>query len=105
MILKGLRGVRDRRVMKKVRKLEVIDIKSYESYVRNRKTYLKRKKFLNRKIKELTKLNKYREYCIYRYYKKQIELWNDDLERLNVMFIYYKFKNKMKLLRHTSKII
>lgn len=74
-------------------------IGEYRVYIKNKKDYLKRKKQLNRKINKAKKLK-----IIYKGWKrfrltKIISSTKDEIDRLNIMYRYYKRINEMKRLK------
>lgn len=71
-------------------------IGDYRFYIKNKRDYLKRKKQLNKEIDKTKKLKK-----IYKGWKrfrltKIITNMQDQIDRLNIMYRYYKRINKMK---------
>lgn len=69
---------------------------SYIGYISSKKTYLKRKKKLNRQIKIIKKRQRLFNSFGRKYFKTIIEKGNDDLYVLSLMYKYYKRKNKFK---------
>lgn len=75
-------------------------IGDYKPYIHSKRDYLKRKKELNRYIKNLKKKvaqNKgfYKTVC-----SKRIEKTKDSIDRLNIMYRYYRHINKRKKIRY-----
>ncbi|GAA0107346.1 hypothetical protein PMY56_13505 [Clostridium tertium] len=71
-------------------------IGEYRLYIKNKKDYLERKKQLNREINKAKKLK-----IIYKGWKrfrltKIINNKKDEIDRLNIMYRYYKRINEMK---------
>lgn len=71
-------------------------IGDYRFYIKNKRDYLTRKKQLNKEIDKAKKLKK-----IYKGWKrfrltKIIANMQDQIDRLNIMYRYYKRINKMK---------
>ncbi|MBN1042534.1 hypothetical protein DWV13_13540 [Clostridium botulinum] len=70
-------------------------INNYKIYIKSKRSYLKRKKQLNREIRKLKKSFKiYKSYWGKRYRIRQIESRKDELYILRIMFNYNKYKNK-----------
>ena len=71
-----------------------INREPYKYYTRSKKRYLARKKLINRHLKFVTKVYKKSKGYKKRVYFKRIEYWKEELEMLNIMYVYYKNKNK-----------
>lgn len=71
-------------------------IGEYRLYIKNKKDYLKRKKQLNKEISKAKKLkNISKGWKKFRLTKIIINM-QDQIDRLNIMYRYYKRINKMK---------
>lgn len=69
-------------------------IDSYKGYIGSKRKYLKRKKQLNRGLRSIKKRQKLCKAFGRRYYQMIINKGKDDLWGLNLMYKYYKRKNK-----------
>lgn len=74
-------------------------IGDYRLYIKNKKDYIKRKKQLNKEINKAKKLKAiskgWKRFCL----TKIIISKKDEIDRLNIMYRYYKRINKMKRLK------
>lgn len=75
-------------------KYKKIRIESYKRSTKSKKRYLARKKLINRHLKYVKKIYKNSKGFKKTYYFKRIESWKEELEMLNIMYAYYKHKNK-----------
>lgn len=71
-------------------------IGDYKSYINRKRTYLKRKKQLNREIKYFKKKIPRCKRLGRRYFSKVVERKKDSIDRLNIMYRYYKRINKRR---------
>lgn len=71
-------------------------IGDYRLYIKNKKDYLKRKKQLNREISKAKRLKSISKGLKRFRLTKTIRNMEDQIDRLNIMYRYYKRINKMK---------
>lgn len=73
-------------------KYKKIKIESYKCSAKSKRKYLLRKKHINRHLQYLKKIHKNSKGYKKRIYLKRIKYWECELEMLNVMYKYYKYK-------------